>query len=115
MTIGSRIRELRLRRGLTQDQIAAELNMNRANFSHYERDAAVPPSDILCKIADILNTSTDYLLGRATGGEDCEVGEDPEFVIIKRATQKMTSHDKKRMMNMLKIAFEEAFKEDERG
>jgi transcriptional regulator with XRE-family HTH domain len=64
VTIGARIKELRIRRGLTQDQISAKLNMNRANFSHYERDTAVPPSEMLGKIADILNTSTDYLLGR---------------------------------------------------
>ena len=64
MSIGTRIRDLRAIRGLTQDQIAEKLNMNRANFSHYERDTAVPPSEVLGKIADILNTSTDYLLGR---------------------------------------------------
>lgn len=38
--------------------------MNRANFSHYERDTAIPPCESLSKIADILNTTTDYLLGR---------------------------------------------------
>lgn len=65
MTVGARIKELRIRRGLTQDQIAAKLNMNRANFSHYERDTASPPSEMLGKIADILNTTTDYLLGRS--------------------------------------------------
>jgi len=64
MTIGARIKELRKRQGLTQDQMVEKLNMNRANFSHYERDTAVPPSEVLGKIADILNTSTDYLLGR---------------------------------------------------
>jgi len=64
MTIGARIKELRNRQGLTQDQMVKKLNMNRANFSHYERDTAVPPSEVLGKIADILNTSTDYLLGR---------------------------------------------------
>ncbi len=63
-SIGTRIKELRNRRCLTQDQIAEKLNMNRANFSHYERDTATPPGDVLSKIADILNTSTDYLLGR---------------------------------------------------
>jgi transcriptional regulator with XRE-family HTH domain len=63
-TIGSRIKELRLRRGLTQDQIAERLDMTRANFSHYERDNAEPPSATLSKLADILGTTTDYLLGR---------------------------------------------------
>jgi transcriptional regulator with XRE-family HTH domain len=63
-SIGIRIKELRSRRGLTQDQIAEKLNMNRANFSHYERGTSIPPGDMLGKIADILNTTTDYLLGR---------------------------------------------------
>ncbi|SPF51211.1 XRE family transcriptional regulator (fragment) [Candidatus Desulfosporosinus infrequens] len=62
--MGSRIRVLRLERGLTQDQMAYKLDMNRANFSHYERDTSSPPCEVLVKIADILNTTTDFLLGR---------------------------------------------------
>ncbi|SHN87981.1 helix-turn-helix domain-containing protein [Desulfitobacterium chlororespirans] len=64
MTLGSRIREYRLKRGLTQSQIAEKLNMTESNFSSYERDKSVPPSEVLNKIADYLNVSTDYLLGR---------------------------------------------------
>ncbi|MCY9529142.1 helix-turn-helix domain-containing protein [Paenibacillus alvei] len=64
MTLGARLKELRRRRGYTQDQMAEKLGMNRANFSNYERGVATPPSDILPTIADILDTTTDYLLGR---------------------------------------------------
>jgi transcriptional regulator with XRE-family HTH domain len=64
MKIGDRIRELRIKRGYTQDDMAEKLDMNRANFSNYERNVSLPPSDVLSKIADILKTSTDYLLGR---------------------------------------------------
>ncbi|MBW7477256.1 helix-turn-helix transcriptional regulator [Paenibacillus oenotherae] len=53
-----------MKRGYTQDQMAEQLGMNRANFSNYERDVATPPGETLTKIADMLNTSTDYLLGR---------------------------------------------------
>lgn len=63
MSTGKRIKELRLRRGLTQDQMADKLGMNRANFSNYERGVALPPGDTLAEIAKILMTSTDYLLG----------------------------------------------------
>ncbi|MEK5479923.1 S24 family peptidase [Paenibacillus sp. FSL R5-0407] len=63
MSTGKRIKDLRLKRGLTQDQMADKLGMNRANFSNYERDVALPPGDTLADIATILNTSTDYLLG----------------------------------------------------
>lgn len=64
MSIGIRIKELRLQRGFTQEQMAEQLGMNRANFSNYERDVATPPGETLIKIADLLKTSTDYLLGR---------------------------------------------------
>lgn len=64
MHIGARIKELRMKRGYTQDQMAEQLGMNRANFSNYERDVATPPGETLTKIADMLDTSTDYLLGR---------------------------------------------------
>lgn len=63
MSTGKRIKDLRLKRGLTQDQIADKLGMNRANFSNYERDVALPPSDTLAQIARMLTTTTDYLLG----------------------------------------------------
>lgn len=64
MSIGSIIKELREERGLRQEDVADRLNMNRANFSHYERGTATPPCDVLCKIADVFNVTTDYILGR---------------------------------------------------
>ncbi|GED53503.1 XRE family transcriptional regulator [Brevibacillus borstelensis] len=69
-SLGERIRELRLKRGFTQDDMAEKLGMNRANFSNYERNLSIPPSSTLGKIADILGTTTDYLLGRT---EDVQV------------------------------------------
>jgi transcriptional regulator with XRE-family HTH domain len=85
MTVGSRIQELRQKLGLTQDQIAEQLNMNRANFSNYERDVAVPPGETLAKIADILRTSTDYLLGRndikLSSKEEHDIARDLEKIL----------------------------------
>ncbi|WP_400164840.1 helix-turn-helix domain-containing protein [Brevibacillus sp. TJ4] len=64
MSLGSRIREIRKLRNLTQKEIASELEMGRSNFGHIENDRVIPSSDDLQKIADILHTTTDYLLGR---------------------------------------------------
>ncbi|MBU7319037.1 helix-turn-helix domain-containing protein [Paenibacillus oleatilyticus] len=63
-TLGMRIRERRTKLNLTQDELAEKLGMTRANFSSYESDRNIPPSIILGKIADALNVSVDYLLGR---------------------------------------------------
>ncbi|WP_339243011.1 S24 family peptidase [Paenibacillus sp. FSL R5-0517] len=62
--MGERIKKMRIARGYTQNQMAEFFDMNPANFSSYERNKSVPPSDRLGKIADILGTSTDYLIGR---------------------------------------------------
>ncbi|MGF9822558.1 helix-turn-helix transcriptional regulator [Brevibacillus agri] len=64
MSLGSRIKGIRKLRNLTQREIASQLEMGRSNFGHIENDRVVPSSDDLQKIADILQTTTDYLLGR---------------------------------------------------
>lgn len=65
MSLGLRIKELRLQKELTQQYMAEKLNMGRSNFGHIENDRVTPTSEDLQKIADILETSTDYLLGRS--------------------------------------------------
>lgn len=61
--LSERIKELRKKRGFTQDQVAEMLNMKRANFSSYETGRTIPPSNTLGDLANILNTTTEYLLG----------------------------------------------------
>ncbi|WP_309119200.1 helix-turn-helix transcriptional regulator [Paenibacillus sp.] len=73
-TTGQRIKALRTKYGYTQDAMAERLGMNRANFSNYERDVATPPADTLSKIADLLHTTSDYLLGRT---EDASPRREP--------------------------------------
>lgn len=61
--IGKRIKEIREEKGLKQDYIAEKTRVNRPNISKYETGEIAIPLDILKKISEILNTSTDYLLG----------------------------------------------------
>ncbi|MNW54942.1 HTH-type transcriptional regulator ImmR [compost metagenome] len=64
MSLGQRIRKCRKKLGLTQNEIAQQLDMGRSNFGHIENDRVIPSSTDLEKIADILKTTPDYLLGR---------------------------------------------------
>lgn len=61
--IGKRIQEIRIEKGLKQENLAEKLKINRPNISKYETGETAIPLDILKKISKILNTSTDYLLG----------------------------------------------------
>ncbi|MBN2980156.1 helix-turn-helix domain-containing protein [Cohnella algarum] len=64
-SLGSRIKKLRKERGLTQDDIGRHLGMGRSNVGHIENGRTIPTSETLDKIANILGTTTDYLLGRS--------------------------------------------------
>lgn len=61
--IGKRLQEIRIEKKLTQDYLAKKLRIKRPNISKYETGEIAIPLDILKKISEILNTSTDYLLG----------------------------------------------------
>ena len=59
-----RIRELREDRDMTQKQVAQVLGMSQTGYSKYETGENDIPTQILIKLADFYETSTDYLLGR---------------------------------------------------
>ena len=59
-----RIRNLREDNDLTQQDMADKLFINRRTYSCYEIGERGIPIEILSDIADIFNTSTDYLIGR---------------------------------------------------
>jgi len=59
-----RLKQLREAKNLTQLRLAMELNVSQETISGYEIGKAVPPAEMLVKLADSLGTSVDYILGR---------------------------------------------------
>ncbi|KAF5053790.1 MAG: helix-turn-helix transcriptional regulator [Sedimentibacter saalensis] len=59
-----RLKQLREAKNITQVRLGIELGVSQETISGYEIDKAVPPADMLIKLADCLDTSVDYLLGR---------------------------------------------------
>lgn len=51
--------------GLTQSELADKVFVDRKNISKYENGHSNPTLDTLVKLADILDCTTDYLLGRS--------------------------------------------------
>ena len=60
----TRIKELREDHDLTQNQLSKVLHISQVAYSYYELDKRSIPLDLLSKLADFYNTSTDYLLYR---------------------------------------------------
>lgn len=61
---GKRLRQLRQKRHLTQQYMADALFISLNGYQKYEQGERFPPEVTLIRIADILETSIDLLLGR---------------------------------------------------
>lgn len=62
LKIGKRIQDLRKQKGLTQEQVAAALNISAAAVSKWETDTTYPDITILNPLARLLGVSVDVLL-----------------------------------------------------
>lgn len=60
--LGDKMKALRKGTGLSQDYIAEKLFTSRSTVQRWEKNQSVPTSYDLAKIAEILNTSVEYLL-----------------------------------------------------
>lgn len=62
--IGEKIANLRKKRGMSQSQLAKELNIGTSTLGMYETGKRSPNPEMLNKLADFFHVSVDYLLGR---------------------------------------------------
>lgn len=73
MYLGKRIKELRLKKGLTQLELANLLFVNDRTISKWEQERGNPDINVIPQLANILGVSIDYLM---TGKEYCLSKED---------------------------------------
>lgn len=57
------LKTMRKAKGYTQEELAIKLNVVRQTVSKWEKGLSVPDADVLCKIADVLDTYVSTLLG----------------------------------------------------
>jgi transcriptional regulator with XRE-family HTH domain len=62
--IGKRLRELRKKRSMTQEQLASYLQTAKSTISQYENDINEPDLRTLIRIADLFEVTLDELVGR---------------------------------------------------
>ena len=69
-TFGENLRKLREMRDITQEQLAEMADIARTMVGRYETTDQLPSLDTLMRLADALDTSTDYLLGRTDSPDE---------------------------------------------
>ena len=77
ISIGKRLKDLRLSRKLSQDEVAKFLKVGRTTYVKYE-NGSINPSKKLQELAQFFHVSTDYLLGRDDSAPESE--ERPAYI-----------------------------------
>lgn len=62
MNVGDRIKELRTQKKLTQGQLAKMVGLTYVQIGRYEKAKSNPSSDVLQRLAEALDTSSDFLM-----------------------------------------------------
>ncbi|WP_306010504.1 helix-turn-helix domain-containing protein [Bacillus sp. MMSF_3328] len=70
---GQRLKELRNKRGVNMAYVADRVGVARSTYAGYETQERFPPIEVLAGIAEVLGTSTDYLIGLTVNPEPKEV------------------------------------------
>ncbi len=65
MKIGTRLKQLRLERNVTQKEIATGIGVSSVSVQRFEYGTVRPSLDTLIALADFFDVSLDYLVGRS--------------------------------------------------
>ncbi len=124
MTKGERIKALREQADMSQEELAKRMNTTKQTIYKYEKDIVTNiPSDRVEELAEILNSTPEYILGwkKATVEDkkisDTKIGianriyNDSEFLSIVEMLDKLSPAQLKKAKGMLNLLFEESIDE----
>lgn len=86
---GEKLKELRIKAGLTQKQLANKLWLSKATVSYYEQSLRYPSPEMLIKLSNVFHVSTDYLLGIEDKKQTLDVTDlaDEDIQFLKNAIE----------------------------
>ena len=94
MTLGEKIKKLRLENSWTQEQFAEMLGVSAQAVSRWENDLSMPDISMLAPIAYTFNVSCDYLLGVDLQSKEKEI-----FRIRKEAFESIVGENPNKWVN----------------
>lgn len=91
----NRIKELRLKKGLTQAEVGKKLGISDRAVGYYENGEREPDNKTLLGFAEIFNVTVDYLLGRTDiKNTNTNNTQDKEFMALYEKYNDLDDADK---------------------
>jgi len=100
-TFADRLKQLRKKKGLSQAQLAEAIGVHFTQVSRYERGETKPNAEAMTNLAQILETTTDFLMNGTTGETAVSAGLDKEMIARFKQVQELSSDDKKTVISFL--------------
>lgn len=104
MEFKDQLKEERNRKKLSQNELANTIGVHVTNISRYERGENRPTIDVLKKLADALDVTTDYLMNGSTNDLAGESISDKELLSLFKRVNTL-SNDKKEVVKEFLGAF----------
>ena len=106
LDIGKRIAELRRVRGINQEQLAEMALLSRVTIAKYESGRIEPGAQALSRIADVLEVSTDELLGRTEERpEHDSLPKTIEARILANGVDQLPKEERERVLNIMRAVY----------
>lgn len=109
----TRTKQLCNEKNISLSKLETELSMGTGTIIKW-KNSKFPTVDKIYQVAKYFGVSVEYMIGatdiRSTASA---MLDDPDCVTIQRARERMSDHDKMRMMGILKIGFDYAFKDEQ--
>ena len=86
--IGDTLKQLRMKQGLTSEELCSKIGIKGGSYRNYERNDRKPDYDTLVKLSDFYGVTTDYLLGRP----DAKPPDDPVELLAAQYKLGTTEH-----------------------
>lgn len=110
------VRELRLRAGMQQKDLAISAGVSRPTVSEWEHNKKDPSGDRLKRLSEIFGVDPGVILGyrptTATQQESAEAPKTEESRIISVCVDKMPPEDRERALNILKAVYADYFNKE---
>lgn len=119
MTFGERLKQLRQQNNLTQDELAAQINLffrtklDKTAISRMENDKQKPSIEYLENFAQFFDVSLDYMNGGGVMGVDTDydeilelrqdLRENPDMKILFSMSRKATKSDIQEAIRLLRV------------
>jgi len=99
MDFSNRLKKTRLEKNLTKGDLAEKIGVHYSQIGRYEEKGALPSADVMAKLANVLEVSSDFLMNGTTDEFANNTLTDKELLNQFKAIENMNDTDK----NVIKV------------